>query len=295
MQIVYQAAHSADAQLVRGLLAQEGIGSFVFGGALEGGAGLLPVGGSVRVEVADEDAERAREIIERWQAAEVPPSDDDEDDADRDYGDDATAAHVEDANLYRPLNARKPRAGGSGLAGIAIALTVGALLGALVASAAQHRSESYEDPDYNGDGVADERLVYEGERLVRIDADRNGDGTADAVTHLDSAGLPRAIEEDQDFNGVRETATALEHGLPVSRSADYDGDGVPERQENYRRGTLQSIEWFDRQGRVVKRDEYTGGRLSGGEIDRDGDGSLDTSRVYDERGEIRSERPKSPN
>lgn len=297
MQIVYQAAHSADAQLVRGLLEQEGIRSFVFGGALEGGAGLLPVGASVRIEVADDDVERAREIIEQWQAAEVPLSDDDDDDedADRDYGDDATPAHVEDDNLYRPLNARKPGPNGFGLAGIVIALAVGALFGALATGAALQQTESHEDPDYNGDGVADERLIYEGERLVRIDADRNSDGSVDAVTHLDANGLPRAIEEDQDFNGVRETATALEQGLPVSRGADYDGDGVPERQENYRRGVLQNVEWFDPQGRVIKREEYTGGRLSGGEIDRDGDGALEISRVYDERGEIRVEEPKRAN
>lgn len=294
MQIVYQAAHSADAQLVRGLLAQEGIRSFVFGGALEGGAGLLPVGGSVRVEVADEDVERARAIIEQWQAAEVPQSDDD-DEPDRDYGDDATPEHVEDANLYRPLNARKPAAGGFGMAGIVFALVVGALAGALATGAALQPTASVENVDYDADGIADERLSYEDERLVRSDSDRNTDGNVDLVTIYDGNGLPASIEEDQDFNGVRETVSTLAKGLLATRSADYDGDGVPERQENYLRGVLHTVEWLDKQGRVTKRDTYTGGRLSGGEIDRDGDGALDTARVYDERGEVRHSEPMSAN
>lgn len=294
MQIVYQAAHSADAQLVRGLLAQEGIRSFVFGGALEGGAGLLPVGGSVRVEVADEDVERARAIIDEWQAAEVPESDDD-DEPDRDYGDDATPEHVEDANLYRPLNARKPAAGGFGMAGIVFALVVGALAGALATGAALQPTASVENVDYDADGIADERLSYEDERLVRSDSDRNTDGNVDLVTIYDGNGLPASIEEDQDFNGVRETVSTLAKGLLVTRSADYDGDGVPERQENYLRGVLHTVEWLDKQGHVTKRDTYTGGRLSGGEIDRDGDGALDTARVYDERGEIRHSEPLSAN
>ncbi|WP_255323014.1 DUF2007 domain-containing protein [Lysobacter sp. K5869] len=288
MQIIYQAAHSADAQLVRGLLAQEGIRSFVFGGALEGGAGLLPVGGSVRIEVADEDVERARAVIDEWQAAEVPASDDERD---QDYGDDGTPEHVEDANLYRPLNARKPAAGGFGMAGIVFALVIGALAGALATGAALRPAGSTQDVDYNGDGIADERLSYEGERLVRIDTDRNTDGGFDLITRFDGDGLTDSIEEDQDFNGVRETATRLEKGLLVTRSADYDGDGVPERQENYRQGVLQNVEWLDARGRVVKRDTYTGGRLSGGEIDSDGDGVLDASRVYDARGEVRSSGP----
>jgi|GEM_PF-377653 len=295
MQIVYQAAHSADAQLVRGLLAQEGIRSFVFGGALEGGAGLLPVGGSVRVEVADEDLERARAIIDEWQAADVPASDDDEDDADRDYGDEATPGHVEDANLYRPLNARKPASGGFGMAGIVFALAIGALGGALATGAALRPSASAQDVDYNGDGIADERLNYEGERLVRVDTDRNTDGSFDLVTRYDGNGLASSIEEDQDFSGVRETSATLDKGLMTVRSADYDGDGVPERQENYLRGVLHNVEWLDAQGRVVKRDTYTGGRLSGGEIDSDRDGVLDTSRVYDERGEVRSSEPLQRN
>ncbi|MBT2745992.1 DUF2007 domain-containing protein [Lysobacter sp. ISL-50] len=291
MQIVYHAAHSADAQLVRGLLAQEGIQSFVFGGALEAGAGLLPVGGSVRVEVADEQAVRAREIIEEWRAAAVPLDDDEGEPADHDFGDDDTPEHVESENVYRPLNQRKPPPNGFAMASTVIALVIGALLGALATGVVMQPGVSEQDVDYNGDGVADERLVYEGQQLIRTEADRNSDGSADQVIQYDPRGLPTAAEEDQDFNGVRETTTTYRDGLWVERSADYDGDGAPELQQTALRGVPHTDQWLDAQGRVIKRNLYTGGRLTGAEIDSDGDGVLDTVRIFDDRGEIRSTRP----
>lgn len=291
MQIVYHAANSADAQLVRGLLAQEGIQSFVFGGALEAGAGLLPLGGSVRVEVGDEHAAEARAIIEEWQAAAVPFDDDEDELADQDYGDDDTPAHVETDNLYKPLNQRKPQAGGIGMAGIVFAAIIGALLGAVATGLAMQPRSDLKEVDYNADGIADERLIFEDERLVRIDADRNSDGQIDQVTLVDPRGLPTSIEEDRDFDGTRETMSTFQNGLLASLGADYDGDGVPDFQQTALRGIVQTQEWLDKQGRVIKRDKFLDGRLSTGEIDSDGDGTLDRSRGYDERGEVRDSQP----
>ncbi|MGO1003844.1 putative signal transducing protein [Lysobacter sp. CA196] len=296
MQIVYHAAHSADAQLVRGLLAEEGIRSFVFGGALEGGAGLLPVGGAVRLEVADEDVERARAIIQAWQDTAVPLDDDDDTAADReadnDYGDDDTPAHVESGNLYRPLNQRLPsRHTGAGLGGIVFALIVGALGGAIAAGIAMQPRASQQSVDYNGDGRPDEALFYEGERLQRVDADRNNDGEVDQRTHYDERGLPTEIEEDQDFDGVRETASRYENGQFAGRSADYDGDGQVDWQQTAKRGVLQNEQWFDKRGNLVKHIDYVDNRPVSGEFDSNGDGVRDTARDYDPRGEINASRP----
>lgn len=295
MQIVYHAAHSADAQLVRGLLAEEGIRSFVFGGALEGGAGLLPVGGAVRLEVADEDADRARTVIQAWQDAAVPLDDDEADgEADRDYGDDATPEHVESGNLYRPLNQRLPsRHTGAGLGGIVFALIAGALGGAIATGIAMQPRNSQQPVDYDGDGRPDEALFYEGERLRRVEADRNGDGEVDQRIHYDDRGLATEIEEDQDFNGGRETANRYENGQLAGRSADYDGDGQVDRQQTFKRGVLQSEQWFDRGGQLVKRIDYVDERPVSGEFDSDGDGVRDTARDYDPRGEISASRPLS--
>jgi len=293
MQIVYHAAHSADAQLVRGLLAEEGIRSFVFGGALEGAAGLLPAGGSVRLEVADDDAERARSIIQARQDTAVPLDDrDDADEVDRDYGDDDTPAHVEGGNLYRPLNQRLPsRHTGASLGGIVFALIAGALGGAIATGIALQPRQSLQPIDYNDDGRPDETLFFEGEHLQRIDADRDSDGEVDQRTHYDERGLPTGIEEDQDFDGVRETASRYENGQLAGRSADYDGDGQVDWQQAAKRGVLQSEQWFDKRGNLIKHIDYVDNRPVSGEFDSDGDGVRDTARDYDPRGEISASRP----
>lgn len=284
MQTVHHAADAADAQRVRDALEREGIRVFVSRDAPQVGAGPLPPGGPARVDVADEDAARARAIVQAWQAAEAP------------RGDNDAPAHDHDGDPDDAANARAPGRNGFGRGELVFALIAGAALGALVAATALHPHEARQDEvrqdvDYDRDGVADERVVYRGQRLLRMESDRNSDGRVDAVTYFDANGLPTSGEEDQDFDGVRETRARYDQRLPILYSADYDGDGVPEWRQNFRRGGVQNLEWLDRQGRVVKRDEYVGGRLRHGQIDRDGDGKLDTARVYDDRGEVLSSEP----
>lgn len=291
MQTVHYAADSADAQRVRGLLEREGIRAFVSGDAPQDGAAPLPPGGPARVDVADEDAERARAIVRAWQTAEAPRRDDE---ADR--GDDAASARNEDNDLDRASNARAPGRNGFGRGELVFALLAGAALGAFVAATVLHPQEARQgevrqDVDYDRDGIAEERAVFRGQRLLWMEYDRNSDGRVDAVTHFDANGLPTSSEEDLDFDGVRETRARYDQGQPTVYSADYDGDGVPEWRQNFGRGIVQNLEWLDRQGRVVKRDEYVGGRLRRGQIDRDGDGKLDTARVYDDRGEVLRSEP----
>lgn len=70
MRAVYEPAHSIEANLIAGLLLQAGIRSHIAGEYLQGAAGELPVFGLMRVMVADEDAEAARQLINEWNSAE---------------------------------------------------------------------------------------------------------------------------------------------------------------------------------------------------------------------------------
>jgi predicted dehydrogenase len=72
MQAIYHANNEFTAQLVVDLLRSEGIDGRIHGAYLAGAAGDLPVGGLVRVMVADADAERASAIVARWDALPVP-------------------------------------------------------------------------------------------------------------------------------------------------------------------------------------------------------------------------------
>jgi hypothetical protein len=68
---VYAARDSMEAHFVRTLLEDDGIDARVVGEGLTFAIGDLPLGlpTSPRVWVRDEDAERARELIDAWEAS----------------------------------------------------------------------------------------------------------------------------------------------------------------------------------------------------------------------------------
>ena len=77
MKTVYQAANITEAEIVRGMLAAEGISSHVTGFYLQGGIGELAPTDTARVLVEDADLQRALTVLD-------------------DYSDDAHAASVDE-------------------------------------------------------------------------------------------------------------------------------------------------------------------------------------------------------
>lgn len=75
MKPVYEAAHGVEAHMIADLLRREGISGLVQGEYLQGAAGMLPASGLVRVVVDEADFDRARRVIEHWNAAQTdePP------------------------------------------------------------------------------------------------------------------------------------------------------------------------------------------------------------------------------
>jgi hypothetical protein len=71
MIIIYHAANSLDANMIKGLLAQYNIESFIQGEYLQGGAGELPAADLVTVSVINAHKTEARKIIAEWEAATV--------------------------------------------------------------------------------------------------------------------------------------------------------------------------------------------------------------------------------
>ena len=70
MIIIYRAANTADAHLMRQLLENEGIPAFIQGEYLQGAIGELPANTEILVRVADENAEAARAVVDEWERAE---------------------------------------------------------------------------------------------------------------------------------------------------------------------------------------------------------------------------------
>jgi Putative prokaryotic signal transducing protein len=81
MECIYEPRHGFEAQLLKDLLAQEGIESEVHGADLQGAVGNLPALGLVQLRVAPEQAAAARDLMRRWAAGELALPDDDADDA----------------------------------------------------------------------------------------------------------------------------------------------------------------------------------------------------------------------
>lgn len=71
MKTVYRAANSVEGHMIQGLLEQAGLDARVDGDYLQGGAGELAPDGLIRVRVAQEQYDRARAIIDEWDARQV--------------------------------------------------------------------------------------------------------------------------------------------------------------------------------------------------------------------------------
>ncbi|MBT5388790.1 MAG: DUF2007 domain-containing protein [Porticoccaceae bacterium] len=64
---VYQGSDYFEAQLLKGLMEQEGLQVFLQGAALQGGLGDLPALGHLSITVNDADQRRAEEIIAAYE------------------------------------------------------------------------------------------------------------------------------------------------------------------------------------------------------------------------------------
>lgn len=67
MKKIFDANNSIEANLLKNILEQEGIGAYINGEYLQGGIGELPVMGLLSVMVEERDWVRASEIVRRWE------------------------------------------------------------------------------------------------------------------------------------------------------------------------------------------------------------------------------------
>lgn len=67
MHTVYRAQNNLDAHLIKNLLEQQGINSFIHGEFLQGGMGELPAGSLIQVQVNNDDVQQALAIIADWE------------------------------------------------------------------------------------------------------------------------------------------------------------------------------------------------------------------------------------
>lgn len=71
MKVVYKANDAIEARLMKNMLQQANIDSFIHGELLQGGIGDLQALGLVQVLVDDDDYRIAKEIIDDWNNANI--------------------------------------------------------------------------------------------------------------------------------------------------------------------------------------------------------------------------------
>lgn len=78
MQRIYEPRDLLEAEMLRGMLAAEGIEVYMSGRHLIGAVGELPVAGLLGLMAPDDQAERARQLIAAYNGAEPLPGDEPE-------------------------------------------------------------------------------------------------------------------------------------------------------------------------------------------------------------------------
>lgn len=255
MKTLYDAENAIEAHMLQHLLQQEGITASVHGDYLQGAVGGLPVAGLARLLVDEGDYDRAREIIQRWEARSTPAA--------------------------APL-APKARQSGfiTGLIGLAV--------GGLLSYAYFHAPYSVDGIDYDADGILDEHWTWAPSGIIRkSETDRNRDGKVDSVAHYNRQGHIATSESDDDFDGVFETQMTYRHGNPLRAEADSDGDGYPDLRWHYKDGVLATEERFSKGSeKPLRITRFQLGREVSAAVDTDGDGRMDLQQEYDASGTI---------
>lgn len=78
MQRIYEARDLLEAEMLRGMLVGEGIETYLTGRHLIGAVGELPAVGLLGLMAADDQADRARQLIAEYNGAEPLPGDEPE-------------------------------------------------------------------------------------------------------------------------------------------------------------------------------------------------------------------------
>lgn len=258
MKTLYQAGSAVEAHMLCDLLKQEGITAVIHGEALQGAIGELPAAGLVRLVVDEADYAQARELVERWDAAQP--------------------AH----EVRHKPPATKSRVMGFFLLGLALGIG---------GTYAYVRTPIKVDGiDHNRDGLLDEAWTYSPRGTpVQVEIDRNLDRKPDYVARYDARGLIESAESDDDFNGVFETGLRYRFGNVelTETDTDTDGDLYRDLRTVYTNGVMTSTEFLSpSNGLPLRVEHYRLGKLVDAEVDSNGDGALDTRVMYTPLGDV---------
>jgi len=236
--------------MILNLLQQEGIKCRIDGEYLQGGVGELQAMSIVRVLVEDSNYEKARTIINEWDATQI----------------DKTDAYTLAKNS----------------SGIGTGLLFGLIIGIVVTFWAFNSPITSDGIDYNNDGQLDEIWIYKDNRLSRVEVDRNRDGVTDLVSSYSRKGIIYKSETDDDFDGTYETTYKYHQGSLKSQESDTNQDGKIDLLAIFENDVLAEVQLTGPDiNSPKKKQKYKMNKLIGADFDSNGDGIYDIFYEYD--------------
>ncbi len=286
---VYEAGNLAILSFAKSILESGGIDYYCKGegiqdlfGAGRLGTGYNPVLGPVQIQVAEEDAEKAKEILDQIEESQ-PVNSEAEDDSDEDEESEKPIVPEE------PVEPEAAVTKNRGRMGFYIGLAVGLIMsGTAFLMYTYQRLPQTEvvKADFNNDSKPDMFWYYERGVLVRTERDRNFDGKIDEWCYYKKGVIDRC-ESDNGFSGRINCRSYYKNGLIARVEIDTNNDRKPEIVEHYTNGLIAERRLYHESTRKIwKRQLYKNGVLTQEYIDRDYKGAFDTIIEYNS-----SERP----
>jgi len=223
MRVVKRCGTLEEAHLARTRLAEAGIEADVLDEATATTAPYLLASSGIRLAVADEEADRACDLLGVPRSATVAP----------------------------------PKRGGLP-AWIALVVGVAAIT-VVIAGMKQTRgaAETKTDLDRNGDGKVDARQVHDtrGQRVEALE-DNDFDGKWDTRLQY-RKGLVVAVEKDLDFDGSYDSRAIYHDGIPIEETITPGGAGNTLFRDEFEQG-VRVARWSDpeRDGKWNERIEF---------------------------------------
>ncbi len=221
MRIVRAYPNLPDAQLAKLALESAGIDADILDEATATLAPHLTFGSGIRLAVADEDFDQAREVL-GLPPVELPP-------------------------------ARAKR----GVPWWAFAILAVAVVSLFLKGRPAAQDDDPYAIDRNRDGRKDERYEFDaGGRMKSAWSDNNFDGRWDERVYFRN-GVVERVESDPDFDGAFDAVTEFRHGVPLTTAIRKGGKGPILSLTTYRDGVLVHVlEDRDGDGHWDVRIEY---------------------------------------
>ena len=278
---VYQTGDYGFLAFAKSILQSEGIPYYFKGEGLQDldgagrlGTGFNPLFGPVEIQVDENDAEKAREILEQIEQGKV----------------DMPESEYIDQEVEENTRSTRPEEKKS-LKGV----LRGSIIGILISICAYYIYEAVQNyrqknfswigyNDLNKDGKNDITYYYEKGILSWSEEDRNFDGKIDTKWFYKEEAVDRCVA-DENYDGAFEAKYFYQKGIVQRGEFDVNHDKNLDVIENYIDGVIyDSVYYHEITGKVWKKVFYRYGIINEEQIDKDYDGKFDITIKYNESG-----------